>query len=185
MYSPRKKKKKAQKALAIQSLLSFSTVRLFLFFSFFFFWEKTEGKINKFLQLNKHTERYSSRQRADNPYLKGTNKLCNTAMSRKSGMSQDLCSTGFSITHGAFSLLWGWGSSSNSTCGRWGGRWRRCGWKKTELGHSSLGIQSIRSRKQNKEGVIYNTKSCPFSPKAVEFLCLLAPCQPLEVSFSA
>lgn len=99
MYSPRKKKpkKQARKALTIQSLLNFSTVRLFLFL-FFFFWEKTEGKINKFLQLNKHTERYSTRQAADNPNLKGINKLCNTHYSQKIWNAPRSLLTGFSVT---------------------------------------------------------------------------------------
>lgn len=58
----RKKKKRHRKLL--QSNLCSTSPRwdYFSFFLFFFFWEKTEGKINKFLQLNKHTECYSSRQ---------------------------------------------------------------------------------------------------------------------------
>lgn len=96
---PEKTKKKKEKNLKkgmessrnpiFAKLLHGEIISLFLFF---FFWEKTEGKINKFLQLNKHTERYSSRQRADNPNLKGTNKLCNTTTARKSGLSWDLYS---------------------------------------------------------------------------------------------
>lgn len=50
--------------------------------------------------------------------------------------------------------------------------------------NSSLGTQSIRSRKQNEEGLIHNSNSSPFSLKAAEFLCLLAPCQPLDCIFS-
>lgn len=131
MYSPRKEKKKSTESSRnpiFAKLLHGEIISLFFPWFFFFVWEKTEGKINKFLQLNKHSERYSSRQRADNPHLKGTNKLCNTAMARQPGKSRDLYfSVFFSVIYQALSLLWGWGSSSNSTCGRWGG----CGWKET------------------------------------------------------
>lgn len=44
--------------------------------------------------------------------------------------------------------------------------------------NSSLGTQSIRSRKQNEEGLIHNSNSSPFSLKAAEFLCLPACSMP-------
>lgn len=44
--------------------------------------------------------------------------------------------------------------------------------------NSSLGTQSIRSRKQNEEGLIHNSNSSPFSLKAAEFLCLPARSMP-------
>lgn len=85
------KKKNQQKKNRMESsrnsifakLLHGEIISLFFLDFFFFFWEKTEGKINKFPQLNKHTESYSSRQRADNPNLKGTNKLCNHCYGQK------------------------------------------------------------------------------------------------------
>jgi len=55
---------KHPKALAVKSLLNFSTVRLFLLISGR---KLKERKINKFLQLNTHTKHYSSQQTADNP----------------------------------------------------------------------------------------------------------------------
>lgn len=98
MYSPRKTKKKKEKNLKkgmessrnpiFAKLLHGEIISLFLFF---FSGRKLKGRLTNSCSWT-NTQCYSSRQRADNPNLKGTNKLCNTTTARKSGLSWDLYS---------------------------------------------------------------------------------------------